>query len=101
MRKVTQVTSENFMDSIACKVSNTAVKIEDGITKLLLFGNCIAELNGKKLTIRNCGWSSPTTKERLNGVLSAFYTGYSISQKAGQWYMDSTPWDGKDFTINI
>jgi hypothetical protein len=41
------------------------------------------------VTISNAGWFSKTTKERLNGLY-----GVSISQKAGEWYLNGIKWGG-------
>lgn len=59
----------------------------DIIGELRLHGNLIAEFNraANALTIYDAGWTSNTTKGRLNALLSEFATGYGISQKAWQW----------------
>lgn len=58
-------------------------------TALFLHGNKIAEWRGGELWITNAGWSSNTTKERLNGL-----PGVRIFQKAGQWFLNEAKWDG-------
>lgn len=59
-----------------------------GITTLYLHGNAIAHLNASGLLfIRSAGWTSNTTKERLNGL-----SGVSINQKAFTWYLNGKEW---------
>lgn len=91
MRKVTEKSIEAFNNNANFKLSNTEVIAEDGVTKLVLFGNVIAirDANGD-LFITSCGWRSATTKERLNGL-----PGVSISQRKGDWYLNGNKWDGQ------
>jgi hypothetical protein len=39
------------------------------------------------LWIRDCGWRTRTTKDRLNAILSIFGTNCSIYQKNHEWYL--------------
>lgn len=55
-----------------------------------LHNNEIAKWEDDGLWVTNAGWFSSTTKERLNGL-----PGVSVQQKAGQWYLNGKPWDGK------
>jgi hypothetical protein len=57
--------------------------------KLYLFGNLIAEYRSNRLWIRDAGWQTVTTKDRLNGL-----NGVSISQRKYQWYLNGNPWNG-------
>tara|TARA_R100001594_G_scaffold150302_1_gene210936 strand:- start:560 stop:928 length:369 start_codon:yes stop_codon:yes gene_type:complete len=66
------------------------------ISRMYLHGNEIARVVvafefGKwntKLYIRTAGWTTSTTKERLNGL-----PGVSIYQKDFQWYLNGRPWE--------
>jgi hypothetical protein len=91
MRKVTEQVVGAFERRQSRKVSNTET---DG-TSLWLFGNKIAEYRAGGIWITNAGWSSKTTKERLNGI-----EGVHITQKRGEWYLNGHSWDGSWICIN-
>ena len=59
-----------------------------------LHGNLIARKHTNNygdvdLYISACGWLTPTTKERLNGI-----DGVSIYQRKGKWYLNGKEWGG-------
>ena len=57
---------------------------------LYLHGNAIARFTEDgDLEISNAGWTSNTTKERLNGL-----RGVSIHQRNFQWFLNDVPWNG-------
>lgn len=85
MRKVTQIICGAFENQRSAKLGNTQTDGE----ALYLHGNKIAEWREGVLWISNAGWTSNTTKERLNGL-----RGVSISQKDWQWYLNGKAWDG-------
>lgn len=85
MRKITSDVVGAFMLKTERKSGNSHT---DG-TSLFLFGNKIAKHTEDGLMITNAGWSSNTTKERLNAL-----PGVSIYQKAGAWYLNGNEWDG-------
>lgn len=86
MRKITSQIVGAFNYHNAAKLSNTE---SDG-RSLYLHGNKIAEWREDGLWITNAGWSSNTTKERLNGL-----RGVSIYQKDFNWYLNDKEWDGR------
>lgn len=79
MKKITIEASQAFWSFQDYKKSNTEVEYKVWGTSLYLHGNRIAYRVGDTLYISDCGWSTTTTKERLNGVLSEL--GYCIQQK--------------------
>lgn len=85
MRKTTEVVAQAFEWRNAKKMGNTST---DG-QGYYLHGNKIAEWRDNSLWITNCGWTSNTTKERLNGL-----NGVHITQKDWQWYLNGKEWDG-------
>jgi hypothetical protein len=85
MRNVTQKIKAAFDAGNSLKVGNTHT---DG-TAVYLHGNKIIERRAGEVWITNAGWSTNTTKERLNGITPA-----RIYQKAGQWYLNGVEWDG-------
>lgn len=74
-------------------VSRYALEFKEGdvVSKLYLHGNMIAVKNFRTgdISISNAGWTSNTTKERLNGI-----TGVSIYQRNWSWYLHDKEWDG-------
>lgn len=92
MRQVTNQITNAFKHGKVLKVSNSYT---DG-NALFLFGNKIAEYRKGELWITNAGWSSATTKERLNAL-----PGVSISQAKGVWYLNGKEWDGKWTMVGI
>ena len=75
------------------KRGNTHVKITPNYeAEMYLHNNNIAILspNSRRLHIRNAGWFSVTTKERLNGILGR--TPYYIRQKDFKWDIMRARW---------
>lgn len=91
MRQITVDSTSAFIRHSTFKRDNTEVTIDENHTALLyLHGNLIAEHRRTgEILITNAGWSSNTTKERLNGI-----PGVSISQRKGEWYLNDQLWDG-------
>jgi hypothetical protein len=57
--------------------------------QMYLHGNMIAKIDNGDLFITTCGWNTPTTKERLNGL-----SGVRVNTKAYQLYLNGKPWNG-------
>ena len=62
----------------------------DEIARFYLHGNCIAEITRstlpecsvlKSTQIDLCGWHTPTTRERINGILDALHYDFRIAQR--------------------
>tara|TARA_R100000700_G_C3165321_1_gene140512 strand:- start:270 stop:755 length:486 start_codon:yes stop_codon:yes gene_type:complete len=97
MRKITKESSEAFVNFEQYKKSNTEVEIQkvgykyDEVATFYLHGNRIAEITrstlpecqGLKSTqiIDLCGWHTPTTRERINGILDALGYDFRIAQR--------------------
>ena len=92
MRKITREAIQHFNKGINFNKGNSRVEIINNTSNLLLHNNKIAikDLNTGKIKISNGGWSSNTTKGRLNGI-----SGVDIYQKNYKWYLNNFPWDGK------
>lgn len=97
MRKVTQNTVNAFIAGKPYTEGNTAVTTNaHGAVCMTLHGNLIAIRypdGDKETEISHAGWPTPTTKERLNGLLQSI-NGKGIYQKKGVWYIDGEAWDG-------
>ena len=78
MRKVTEKTAKAFFNREYCTVGNTAA-FPDSV---YLHGNLIAELTkDNRLRLTLAGWNTPTTRERLNGILEVFGINAEIFQR--------------------
>jgi hypothetical protein len=88
MRQVTKKVCSAFIDRIAAHSVNT---ITDG-TRLALFGSTIAwwdDENPDVLWITFAGYTSPTTKERINGLCDLLGLGRPFYSKDSQLYFGS------------
>lgn len=103
MRKIEHEMLTAIIEDKSFRKGNTRVirTIEPAGLIIELHGNGIASINNEKKTIKisNGGWSSNTTKSRLNAIGSLF--GFSIHQKDFQWYLNNKPWDGDWITLPI
>jgi len=93
MRKITSNAINAFMNNDNFSESNTRVEvIADGSnqkTELYLHGNLIAyKINGNHY-ISSAGWSTSTTRERLNGLLTKLACGRTFIKDSTMWYEDS------------
>ena len=94
MRKITREAADCFHNILPYKKSNTEVTVDNGVARLYLFGNCIAQRTNLCTTITTDGWMTDTTKERLNGI-----NGVHINQEKGKWYLNGEPWNGDNVII--
>ena len=69
MRKTTENVCNAFFAKRATTQGNTAVTLEGDSVRMYLHGNLIAHYNRETLLITLAGWPTPTTRERLNGLL--------------------------------
>ena len=95
MRKITQEAINAFIAGVNFNKSNTNVERSPlgEVVVLKLHGNAIARYSegdyNNTLEVCDGGWSSNTTKERLNGLL-----GVSVNQKSFVWYLNGMEWNG-------
>lgn len=76
----------------------TEVVLDVDSRQLLLHDSPIAEydLNLNELRITPAGWTTLTTKQRINAVLRAFNCGVSLYQVKGQWYIGKAGEQGQE-----
>jgi hypothetical protein len=88
MRKITSQAIKAFTTGRNFKSGATQVDVQDnGVASLLLHGNKIATNSPVEgLYINLCGWNTPTTRERLNGLPSV-----RIHTKDGQAFLNGSP----------
>ena len=91
MRQITDRICRAFEQGRVLKIDNSET---DG-QNLWLFGNKIAQFRNGEIWITDAGWSSKTTRERLNGL-----SGVQISQRAGSWYLNGNLWQGEWTSVN-
>lgn len=85
MRQITKKIITAFQNRQALKIDNTRT---DG-TSLWLFNNKIARWEEDGLWITTADWNTPTTRERLNGLL-----GVGIYSHKDGLLLNGHPWDG-------
>ena len=87
------------MNAKEFKRDNTHVEVLPNVTVLKLHNNAIAYRYNdpeRTLTISNCGWFTPTTKERLNALPNV-----NIYQKNFKWFLNGKEWNGEKIDINL
>ena len=89
MRKIEKQMQNAIRNRENWASSNTTVSVdEEGYTSIRLLGHRLGEIepNGDMI-LSSCGWSTVTTKSRLNAILDVFLDGMSIFQKDFTWYI--------------
>ena len=98
MRQITEQSVKAFYNKGTLNKQNMNVFFDryDYKSRMLLHNNCIATYDHQEniLTINNCGWFTPTTKERLNAL-----EGVSIQQKDFVWFLNGEEWNGSSIKI--
>jgi hypothetical protein len=92
MRAITKQSIKAFMNAERFKKGNMEVEVLPNVTVMKLFGNSIAYRYNdpeRTLSITNCGWDTPTTKERLNALPNV-----SIRQVNREWFLNGEKWNG-------
>jgi hypothetical protein len=95
MRKVTEQITRAFLNRQKRSVGNS---MTDGVT-LFLHGNAIAkkrDFQEEWIWITLAGWPTPTTRERLTGLLKATICEKArVFQRDGRQYIDNgrTTWE--------
>ena len=90
MRKIEQQMNRAIANRTDWSLSNTRVEFNDSTncSSVFLHGHNIATVdhatNAVKLS--SCGWHTPTTKSRLNAILSEVKYGCSVFQKNWNWF---------------
>lgn len=95
MRAITKDAVNAFLNSQGFKRDNTEIAVcsVDNTKYMYLHGHCIAKVVEGELSISCGGWTSMTTKERLNGLLEALNLP-RIQQVKGVWrFTDGQPFD--------
>ncbi len=87
MRTITAKAIAAFEQGKSFRLDNTAVEVHNGVKNLILHGHTIATSSPEEgLHINLCGWNTPTTRERLNGLF-----GVRLNTKKGQAFLNGNP----------
>lgn len=91
MRKISREASEAFWRDKNYKKSNTEVRVIDNYVDFYLHDNLIATRSWlwDYIEINHCGWTTPTTKERLNAILNVGGYRNRVYQKDYSWYISN------------
>ena len=96
MRQITKNSVNAFLNRQTFTSQNMKVRSLNDKFYLKLHNNIIAILyKDGTIQITNCGWFTPTTKERLNALPNV-----NIYQKNYEWYLNGKKWGGELIAIN-
>jgi len=92
MKKIEQRMCKAMLYKESFKTGNTEVEYVPYENKSFayLWGSCVGTLHHetRELTVSSCGYSTVTTKSRINAMLSYFNTGAKVHQKNFEWYIN-------------
>jgi len=73
------------------KIGKTATSIftENGATRVIYHGTPVVTFDAESVTLKSGGWRTATTKTRMNQAANQFGLGFSVSQKGGEWFIDT------------
>ena len=88
MRKIERLMNQAITEGRNFASGNTSVIHEDGVAKVFLHGNKIAEVGDNFVTLFDGGWQSNTTKSRLNAILQEHgIKGECVFQRNWKWFV--------------
>ena len=98
-RQITEIISRKFMNDESYRLSNSEVRRDFETTRLYLFGNLIArkKVGERKFEITMAGYSTPTTRERLNGLPNVRISQKNYAQYLNGKEIDTDAW----YTIEV
>tara|TARA_Y100000768_G_scaffold92494_1_gene66811 strand:- start:44 stop:391 length:348 start_codon:yes stop_codon:yes gene_type:complete len=92
MRKIEQQMNMAITHKTDWSSSNTRVEFNDSTncSSVFLHGHRIATVchETKAVKVDSCGWTTNTTKSRLNAILSEVKYGCSVFQKNFDWFVN-------------
>ena len=91
MRKIEQGMIHAILNKKNYSCSNTKVEVAGDVIDVFLFGHHIAEITDQTVRINNRGYTTSTTKSRLNCILRKFCEARNIYQKDFSWYISGEP----------
>jgi len=105
MRKISIDSTRAFLNGDKFNRDNTKVSVNNNYAFMYLFGNWIARKNLKNgnININNCGYTTTTTKDRLNAIIYYSSSGHEythIFQKNHTWYIYKNTTDKKGCIVD-
>jgi len=94
MRKVTEQIGNALANSQPKKVSNT---VTDGETVWLHGNKIVNRVSSGKFLVTLAGWPTPTTRERINGIMRELGIDFHIFQRN---YEQFAVYNGEKFELN-
>lgn len=91
MRKIEQDMLRAIVNKSDYSCDNTRVSVIGGVVNVYLYDHHIAIISADSVKLNNCGYSTKTTKSRLNCILDKFIVGRQIYQKDFGWYLTGEP----------
>ena len=92
MRKITKESVLALLNGTEFNKQNMSVtrnRHDSGCITMRLHGNTIAQKIGDTIRLKDGGWQTNTTKERLNGILELIGSDLRVKQKDFAWYVVS------------
>lgn len=85
MRKISYEAALAFCHNVHYKNDNTEVTVNehDRVTYMRLHGNVIASIVGTHVRVTLAGYGTPTTRERVNGLLTTLANEFSWPHSCG------------------
>ena len=101
MRKIESQMNAAIRDFRHWKSGNTEVIADhDGVSRVYLHGNKIAEVGDNFIVLMDGGWQSNTTKSRLNAILREHgCPGECVFQEKFQWFVSMKNAKGEDLKV--
>jgi hypothetical protein len=65
----------------------TAVCTVAGVTHVTYHKTAVVSYTAERVTLRTGGWRTATTKLRMNQASNQFGLGFTVTQKAGEWFV--------------
>lgn len=88
MRKIERLMNAAITNGTDWKLANTEVVNVDGVSKVYLHDNLIAEVDDNGIKLYDGGWQSNTTKSRINAIMTEHgIAGEGVFQKNYQWFI--------------
>lgn len=77
-----EMTKLNKVGTVSTTVSN------DGVYTIVTYHSTqIVKFNEKEIILNTGGWSTSTTKNRMNQASNQFNLGYQVWQEKGEWFV--------------
>jgi hypothetical protein len=77
--------------------TNTAVYSESGFTHVRYHNTAVVSFNDRQINLRTGGWTTNTTKNRMNQTSNQFNLGFRVFQRNGSFHVQ---YKGSVFAFN-